>query len=246
MKIVRLAAATILLGLLALGCAREERSRIAAPGPATATKPGTRVLEARWSEGTELARAVSMASSNPLVQRAFLESGDPRLHLEPRYAIQATGVTSEGSRVRVTLLPYAREDDPRFAMLTTLIERDGRTLAQVADLIVGREPTSLEPGFEPVATGDGIVWVRGGAEYLVDDEDTGAAGAAAGAGGAAERRRFNKEAFLRCWGSQAPTLCAAGVQTCSAIAPQFPYCQALGCGAGMAVAAIYCGVRAFE
>jgi hypothetical protein len=243
MRVVRLAVVASLLALIALGCAREERRRIAAPDPSPGSDPEPGVTEARWIEGSDLARAVSAAASSPLVQQAYLEKADSRLRFESRYAIQAAGVTSDGSRVRVTVLPYSLEEDPRYATVTALIERDGSTLAQVSELIVGREPTSLEEGYSRTESAGGPVWIRDGAEYLVD-----AAGApgADGASPAAERRRFDRGAFTRCFATQGPALCSAGVQTCTSVAPQFPYCHAVGCGAGMAVAAIYCGVKAFN
>jgi len=249
MRVARFAAVTAaaLLVLLALGCARGERRRVAGPDPpgVPAQEPG--VLEARWVEGADLARAISAAASNPLVQRAYLETGDPRLRLESRFAIQAVGLAADGSRVRATVLPYARDDDPRYASITALIERDGKTLAQVTDLIVGREPTSLEEGYEPVESVAGTVWMREGAEYALEAAGSADGAAVRGAGPAArsaQRRRFDRGAFTRCFATQGPALCSVGVETCRGIAPQFPYCQAVGCGAGMAVAAAYCAFSA--
>jgi hypothetical protein len=235
MRVFRIAAFAALLAVVALGCAREERGRVAGPDPPGVPSAEPKVIEAQWIEGTDLARAVSAAASNPLVQRAFLGTGDPRLRLESRYAIQAVGTTADGARVRVTVLPYSREDDPRYASITALIERDGRTLAQVTDLITGREPTSLEEGYELVESVAGTVWIRESAEYLVD-----------AAARSAERRRFDRGAFTRCFATQGPALCSVGVETCRGVAPQFPYCQAVGCGAGMAAAAVYCGYTAFK
>lgn len=243
MRTVRIAAVAALLALSAPGCERGERGRVAGPDPPPGAGPEARIVEAHWVQGADLVRAVSAAASNPLVQRALLEAVDPRLRLEPRYAVQALGATADGARVRVTVLPYARDDDPRYASFTTLIERDGRTLAQVSELIEGREPTTLEEGFSPVESTGGIVWMREVAEYLVDAAEVPGAGAIAGV---AQRRRFDRGAFTRCWASQGPALCTVGVETCRGIAPQFPYCQAVGCGAGMAVAAVYCAAKSFS
>lgn len=238
MRVIRFAASVILLSLVLAGCGREERRRVAAPDPSSGPKEDPNVVEAHWVQGSDLARAVSTASAHPLAQRAFREVADPRLFFVPISAVQAVGTVVGGEWVRVTILPYARDDDPSYATFITLVERDGRTLAIRWDFIEGRLPTSLETGFEPVNLCGRQGWARQLDGYVL------AAGPAPGRAG----ERFNFLKFATCFERHGPSMCAAGGVIGGTIGAGTgagaPAGVAIGCGAGAAVAAVGCAYEA--
>lgn len=238
MRVVRLAASVILLSLVLLGCAREKKERVAAPDPPAGSKQDPSVLSGRWVEGPELARAVSAAASHPLAERAFRETGDPRLYFMPGLGVQAVGTIVGGGWIRVTILPYARMDDPTYATFLTLIEREGRTLVIRWDWIEGRLPTSLETGFEPVSLAGRPGWARQLEGYVL------ASGPAPGRAG----ERFQFIRFASCFERHGPGMCGAGAMIGGTIGAATGAGAmagaAVGCGAGAAVAAVGCGYEA--
>ena len=196
MRAVRFAASVVLLSLVLLGCAREEKKRVAAPDPSAGSKEDPNVLSARWVEGSDLAGGIATAASHPLAQRAFRETADPRLYFVPISAVQAVGTVVGGEWIRVTILPYARDDDRSFATFLTLIERGERTLLIRWDFIEGRLPTSLETGFEPVDLCGRKGWARQLDGYVL------ASGPAPGRAG----ERFNFIRFATCFERHGPGL----------------------------------------
>ncbi|HEY7728717.1 MAG TPA: hypothetical protein VID50_09700 [Candidatus Eisenbacteria bacterium] len=239
MRVVRSVVSVLLLALILVGCAREERKRVAAPDPTAGSKQEPRVADAHWVEGPDLARAVSLASSHPLVERAFAAAADPRLFFVPSSAVQAAGAVPGGEHVRVTILPYASREDPTFATYITLVERTGRALAIRWDFIEGRLPTPLETGFEPVDLSGRKGWVRQHEGYIL----------ATGRSPLGAPERFNFPVFARCVEQHAPPLCAAGAAVGGTIGgesgpPGAVAGGAIGCGVGAAIAVIGCGFEA--
>lgn len=239
MTAVRIAASILLLSLTLLGCSRDTPRRVAAPGPPPDAPAGTDRIEARWLEGSDLARAVSLASAHPLVRRSLVAAADPRLVFLPGSAVQALGTVPGGERMRVTILPYAVTGDSTFATYVTLIERSGRAVAIRWDWIEGRFPTSLETGFLPVDLSGRQGWARQREGYVL----------AAGRGREEVTERLNLRVFAKCLGQDAPPMCAAG----AAIGRQIGGTDgpggavmgaAIGCGVGAAVAALGCAFQA--
>ena len=230
MKVLRCAAFFMPLAIaLAAGCSRKESSRVLSPDPA----PGPEVLEAHWvTDRAALATAIRQASANPGVVRSLREAPNPRLTRLDQYAICAEGTVNDGSHVQVTVLPHIADLDSTHAVFVTLIERDGRQVAEVSEIILGRDPTSLETGFVPMQIGDRIGWFRGDEAYAV------------GSGGvaklASQRRKYDK--FIQCMLSNANNGCSTGASIAAVIAPEVPYSRAIGCGIGVAVIAIGCGL----
>ncbi len=228
MKSIRVLVVLAAAALAAGACSREGNRRVAAP---EAPRDPSGGIEAHWVEGADLARAVSLASGSPLVARALISVSEPGLRFERAYAIRATGATAGGLRCGVTLLPYAHADDPTIATFIALMDRAGAPAVQAFDLIVGREPTWLEAGFATVdLPGGGRGWIR---------ERDDATGTAAGAGNAAPER-LNARRWATCFFGLAPGWCDAGARIAKEVAPMVPWATAVGCGVGVAAAAIAC------
>jgi len=230
MKLLRYAAFVMPLAIaVSAGCSRKESSRVLSPEPA----PASEVEEAHWvTDRTALSAAIGEASANPGVVRAMREAPNPRLTRVDRYAIRAEGTVNDGTHVQITVLPHIADFDSTHAVFVTLIERDGRQVAEVSELILGRDPTSLETGFVPMQVGDRIGWFRGDEAYLV------------GSGGvaklASQRRVYDK--FIQCLLDNANNGCSTGASIGAVIAPEVPYSRAIGCGIGVAIVAIGCGL----
>jgi len=232
MKLFRYAAFVMPLAIaLSAGCSRKESSRVMSPEPAPG--PGPEILEAHWvTDRAALSTAIRLASANPGVVRALGEAPDPRLTRVDRFAIRAEGLVNDGSRVAITVLPHIADLDSTHAVFVTLIERDGRQVAEVSELILGRDPTSLEPGFAPMQVGDRIGWFRGDEAYLV------------GSGGVAKlaSTKLKYDKFVQCLLNNSNNGCSTGASIAAVIAPEVPYSRAIGCGIGVAVVAIGCGL----
>jgi hypothetical protein len=228
MKVVRLVSLALPLVLAASGCDHKQ-TRVAdveAPRP-------PEVLEAHWVQGPELDRAVQDAAATPLVKRAIAENVDPRLTPMWNRAVRSEGRLLDGRLVSVTILPYMVDQDPTHARFISYID-DGMTpYAEPSDLIAGREPTSLEAGFVPVDLGGRIGYVKVGAPYKL------APGGAILRGDA----RINWSKFIKCFFDTAPGYCASGAGLAEGIAPGIPAARAIGCGAGMALAAVGCALQ---
>jgi hypothetical protein len=237
MKAAHVVAVISIIGLAAAGCSRQAEKRVATATPPEGPQDALRVVEARWAGGAELSRAVWLASNDPLVARTISAVADPRLRLERAYAIRAAGVTASGLRCAVTLLPYGRAEDPTWATFAALMERGAARSVQSFDLIVGREPTVLEPGFSAVELATGRRgWIREHGALAPDGQG--------GPNPAPER--FNLTRWGSCFFALAPGWCDAGSKIAQEAAPGVPWAGAVGCGAGVAAAAVACVAGANE
>ena len=227
MKVLRCIAVVLPIVMVAAGCGRKESTRVVAPPPSQEIQ----VVEAHWVfERNALAGAIELAASSPLVRRAIVESPSPRLTPVYGYAVRVEGTVSGGVPVGATILPYIVDGDSTHAVFISLLERDGKQQAEASELILGREPTSLETGFTPMRIGDRIGWVKGGNSYV------------AGADGlprmASEKFKWMK--FVQCLLGGASAACSTGAEIGRAIAPGVPYSSAVGCGVGVALLAAGC------
>ena len=227
MKTVRFAAFVLPLAMLVMGCERHQGSSVTDPAPA---RSAPEVIEARWVWDKGLNDALQSAAVSPLVQKAIAESPFPGATPAWSKAVRAEGRVAGGRKVGVTILPYAVENDPTHAFFVSLNERDGEQIAEPAELIVGRRPTSAETGFEPVWQGNRYVYVKTGNPYAV------------GPSGAyrlsPERVKWAK--FFQCFAQRAPQYCGSGAAIGTEIAPTYPYAAAIGCGVGVAIAGLEC------
>ncbi len=232
MKLVRCFAIIPLLVLAVTGCERSRSTRVVDPPP----EQQPAVVEAHWvTEKEGLASAVRLAAASPLVRRAFITSPHPRLTPMHRVAVRAVATLDDGSGVGVTILPYMVDEDSTHAAFISLIDSKGTQVAEFAELIFGREPTSLETGFHSVLIENQIAWVKSGDSFL----------ATVAADGSfllsPERRNWVK--FAQCFFERAPAACSAGADIAGTVAPNVPYARAVGCAAGTAIAAGACAVQ---
>jgi hypothetical protein len=231
MKLVRCISSVLSVAIAATGagCSHKESTRVMDPGRASAPE----ILEAHLvTDRAALQSAVGLATTSPVVTRALREAPNPRLNRFYQYALRAEGKMSDGSRVGVTVLPHIVDFDSTHAVFVTLLERDGRQIADVSELIIGREPTSLEPGFHPIPIGDRVGWIRGDESYLAGIDGTVKL--------SPQKRSWQK--FVECLLDNAQSGCAAGGGLGGAIAPEVPYSRAIGCAIGVALVAIGCGM----
>ena len=239
MKVVGCVLAGSLL-LLAAGCSREQpERRIAAPNPPP--DPGDRqIVEAHWVDQNETLRdAARSAAASPLVQRAIAGVPvDPRTGVDAEHTIRAIGTASDGSRFRVTLLPYTIRGDATRAAIVAWMERDGRQIAQVSEMISGRIPGPSEGDFELSVIGGHRLWFRDRGTYSLSAD---------GGIHRAPQRTISKE-FMRCWLERAVNICLGAANGCMQNAPsgQVPICVAIGCAVGAAVAAGECAFGWFH
>lgn len=227
MNVLRCIAIVLLLAMAAAGCGRKESTRVVAPPPSQETQ----VVEAHWVfERSALRRAIELAASSPLVRRAVVETPSPRLTPVTGYAVRVEGTVSGGVQVGATILPYIVDGDSTHAVFISLLERDGKQQAEASELILGREPTSLETGFTPMRIGDRIGFIKGGNSYI------------AGADGrprlAPEKFKWSK--FVSCFLGGAGQGCSTGADIGRTVAPGAPYAAAIGCAVGVALVAAGC------
>jgi hypothetical protein len=233
MKVLRCIAIVLPIVMVAAGCGRKESTRVVAP-PTSTEDP--QILEAHWvTERGALSGAVQLAASSPLVQRAVVGSGNVRLTPVFRYAVRAEGTEKGGVRIGATVLPYILDSDSTHAVFISLLERDGKQLAEAQELILGREPTALETGFTPLRLGDRIGWLRNGSTYALDVDGR----------PRLSPEKFNWPKFITCFLGGAEDACNAGSSIAQAIAPGFPYSAQIGCGVGVALHAVGCAAGAF-
>ena len=181
-----------------------------------------------------LEREVRSAAASPLVQHALVSSDHPRLTPVHHLAVRAVGRLADGSPVGVTILPYVVDGDVTHATFISLIDGGAAKVADVGELIVGREPTPLETGFLPVNLGSRIGWVKGVSAYR------------AAPGGEASRlspAKWKWAKFVQCFFEEAPGACAAGKSIGETVAPGVPRAGAIGCGIGVAGAAVGCAAE---
>lgn len=229
MKHIRCIAIVLPIAFAVLGCGRSGSTRVVDPSP----EPRPKVVEAHWiTDEDALESAVRQAAASPLVRHAIAASPSPRLTPLHRLAVRAVGTVSDGSRVGVTILPYMVDDDSTHATFVSLIDGGGIQVADVGELIAGRQPTALETGFHAVDLGGRIGWVKGVSAYSA---------AADGALHSIERRNWAK--FAECLIEGAPTACASGADIADSIAPGVPRARAIGCGVGVAVLATTCAMQ---
>ena len=219
------------LALLAGACSKREAGRIAAPDPLGAVAPA--VAEAHWVwDRDALHAAVNQAAVSPLVQSALSEA--PVAGLTPCFdlAVRVAATTGDGSSYFVTFLPYMFGNDSTHAMIVSVIEGLGVRMAEPAEVILGRDPTSLESGFTPYAWGARTIWVKSGASWVVKAGEIALA---------PERRRWRE--FFDCLATRMPAGCAAGAAIGGTIGgPAAPHAAAIGCGVGAAVGAASCAL----
>jgi len=232
MKVLRCIAIVLLLVMAAAGCGRKESTRVVAPQPPSQE---IQVVEAHWVfERDALASAIELAASSPLVRRAVVETPSPRLTPVYGYAVRAEGTVSGGVQVGATILPYIVDGDSTHAVFISLLERDGKQQAEASELILGREPTSLETGFTPLRIGDRIGWVKGGNSYV------------AGADGPRlSPQKFKWMKFATCLMGAAGQACSTGADIGRTVAPGVPYAAAVGCAVGVALVAAGCAAGSF-
>jgi hypothetical protein len=229
MKSFRLVAAALPLALLALSCARDESHRITAPDVPSRSS----VQEASWvRDPAALAGAVRAVQASPLVQAAITEVPFPDLTPMPQFAVRAVGRMSDGTLTAFTILPFVVGRDSTHALFVTLADYGGRPLVVGGELILGRAPTSLETGFEQLLVLGRVGWYRSGPTYGPD-------------GVKRAPERFRPEKFTQCFMQWADKACQAGSAAGQALAPQVPAIAAIGCGLGVAAAAIGCAASAF-
>jgi hypothetical protein len=233
MKVLRCIAIVLPIVMVAAGCGRKESTRVVAPPP---SGQDPQIVEARWvMERDALTGAIQLAASSPLVRRAIVGAGNVRLTPVFRYAVRAEGIEKGGARIGATVLPYVLDGDSTHAVFISLLERDGKQLAQASEVILGREPTALEAGFVPVRLGDRIGWVKDGSSY------------AFGADGVAQLspEKFNWVKFVTCFMGGAADACSNGSSVGQGLAPGYPYAAQIGCGVGVALLAVACAAGAF-
>jgi hypothetical protein len=232
MKLVRCIAVVLPLAVV-VGCGKEEPNPVSAPAP----PPPPEVLKAEWiTDEAALASAVRSANASPLVQRAISDVPIRDLTPMPQYALRAVGTLGDGSRVGVTILPFMVGQDPTHALFVTLIEGGEAGGVDVGELILGRSPTTLEDGFRAIMLGDRVGWYRG-----VEVGTTAPKGVPHPS---AERRNWT--GFLECMLGFSLAACKMGAEIGLVIAPVFPHSAAIGCGAGVALTAVSCGMAHLE
>ena len=228
MKVVRLVSVALPLALAAAGC-EQRQTRVAdveAPRP-------VEIVEPHWVTGPALDVAVQEAAAQPLVERVIAENIDPRLTPMWHLAVKAEGRLLDGRAVGVTILPYLVDGDSTHARFVSYIDDGMGPYAEPSDLILGRAPTFLETGFVPVDLGGRTGYVKSGATYKL------------ASGGvilrATEKTKWAK--FAECFFNTAPTYCSAGSTLAQEVAPGVPRAAAVGCGIGIAAAALSCGAQ---
>ncbi len=230
MNQVRCFAIVLPIAFAALGCAREESTRIVDPPPESRIE----VAEAHWvTDRDALAGAVQKAAASPLVRRALIGGPNPRLTPLHQLAVRAVGVLRDGATVGVTILPYMVDGDSSHATFISLIDGGAVQIADVGDLIAGREPTALETGFIPVNLGGRIGWVKGVTSYSAALDGTPRL--------SPERLKWTK--FVECLLGGAAAACESGADIADTIAPGVPRARAIGCGVGVAALAVGCAAQ---
>jgi hypothetical protein len=232
MKFVRSFLVLLPIALVVVGCERRSTGDVADRPAGPVGVEELAIVDSRWiTDRTAIEAEVARASGHPLIQRTIAESPHPRLTRYFEYSIRLEGSVSDGSSIGATVLPYMVDQDPTHAVFATLLERDGTQISEYSELIVGREPTSLETGFRQINLGGQLGWIKSSGGYL--------AAGALGAGGAGRdgwadspaRRQWTR--FIECWLSGAGQGCSVGAAIGRMIAPGFPYSAAIGCGVGV-------------
>ena len=246
MKSLAVVLAILPLALAAGACTREPAHRVVAPEPASSST----IRDGSWvSDRGQVAQAASIAAAHPLVREALDATGTSRLAYAPEYSLRAVGRTVGDRSIALTILPYVTGGDPTHATFLSLLENDGEPAVSRAEIIWGRDPRSDEPGFSPFYLEGARGWIREDDLRLASATPAATAGGAPAdgapaAGAARSPERFNKQKFLTCFQDLGPQLCSQGIAISNQVAPTVPYHEAIGCGAGTAVAALSCAALA--
>ncbi|HSQ59453.1 MAG TPA: hypothetical protein VLT84_03320 [Acidobacteriota bacterium] len=227
MKTITIVAAVLPLAIAVAACAKREAANTLAPEPPGA-RDGLVIGEGAWvTDRDALSAAAASASRRPLVQAAIAEYGADRLREMPEYHVRAVGTTTTGLPVEFTLLSFMADGDETHGVFVTQGTAAGEEVTQRGELIVGRDPRPDEPGYVPLSIQGRLVWIR--------DEGSVRPGGIAGA-----PEQLDKIKFLSCLIANAPGACDAGATIAATIAPGYPQARAVGCGVGVAVAALSC------
>jgi len=218
------------------GCSKQGVQRVAA----LATGPDPSLIEfqsSRWiTAESELRAATARAAKSPVMTQAVLEqASDPRLSLLQSGIMGAAGVMKNGSQVQVTLLPYQYLDDANHAVYFVMIEVNGEAHVQSFELMRNEKPGASETGFERVNDGDRGLWLREGPTYLPAQN------------GVVRRapEKFNWARFATCFVPLADRLVGGVEEGCHSMG-DFPGCVAIGTGAALLGAGLYCGFAAWN
>ncbi|MGE5176971.1 MAG: hypothetical protein ACM3JJ_11420 [Hyphomicrobiales bacterium] len=227
-------AATLLLATAGAGCLGGKK---AAPlAPPDGRTPG--VAGARWIwDRDALAEATAQAAGSPLVARALGDAGEPALPLVRACVVRADGMLEDGTGASITILPFAADGDRSRATFVSLLRVGGDAVAERSDLIAGRRPFDDEEGFEPIVVGGATIWVRTGTAY-----GTAPGGDAAGARVPASAEISKRTGFIACLVTHAGQFRDLGAKLAADDAPDIPHAAAIGGGAGLAAAALYCAL----
>lgn len=218
------------------GCSKQGVQRVA--GPATGPDPSLTEFEStRWiTAESELRAAQARAAKSPVMTRAVLDqASDPRLSLLQSGILGAAGIMKNGNQVQVTLLPYQYLDDANHAVYFVMIEVNGVAHVESFELMRHEKPAATETGFERVNDGDRGLWIREGPTYVQAQD------------GVVRRapERFNWARFGTCFVPLADRLVGAVEDGCHSMG-DFPGCVAVGTGAALLGAAVYCGFAAWN
>jgi len=224
------------LAVVTPGCSKQGVQRVAAPMPAP--DPNLREFEsARWvTAESELRAAAARAAKSPVMAQAVRDqASDPRLSLFKSGVIAASGITKNGDQVQITLFPYQYLDDANRAVYFAMIEVNGVPHVESFELMRNEKPAAAETGFERVNDGDRGLWLREGPTYL--QAQTGVVHRAP--------EKFNWTRFATCFIPLADRMVGAVEDGCHSMG-DFPGCVAVGTGAALLGAGLYCGFAAWN
>jgi|GEM_PF-2470629 len=217
------------------GCSKQGVQRVAAP--ATGLDPSTEFESSRWiTAEDELKAATARAAKSPVMAQAVVDqASDPRLSLLKSGVMAAAGITKNGDQVQVTLFPYQYLDQANRAVYFVMIEVNGAARVQSFELMRNEKPGAAEIGFERVNDGDRGLWLREGPTYLQAQS------------GVVRRapEKFNWARFATCFIPLADRLVGGVEDGCHSMG-DFPGCVAIGTGAALLGAGLYCGFAAWN
>ena len=230
-----LVAVALALAAIGSGCSKEGHQATAPkrPGPDPSI-----IRDAHWITSTEELRGLTArAGKSPLMARAVeLEAVDPDLQLHASGVVGVTASTTNGDRIRITMIPYQSQSDPEHARYFVLNELNGQARAETFDLL-RRRPRAGEEGFLPVNGATNGLWIRPGSTYAQTTSGSGAAHPAP--------ERMNWAKFSVCFVTVGDRVVGAVNAGCSAMG-DWPGCRSIGMGVGLAGAAAYCGIMAWS
>jgi hypothetical protein len=234
MNALRVSLVVLVVSGAIAGCTGKSERRLTGPARDSMADRST-VAEARWLSGDEEVRtAAARAAKSPLVERAAADvvAGQHAGFL-PSGVVAAVGTMTDGSSVRLTILPYQYAADSTHAAYVALIEVNATVQAQTFELIRHRKPDLLERGFERVNSGENGLWIREGFTYVPTSN------------GIVRRspERVNWQRFGACFVPLADRLLGEAEAACGEMG-NFPGCRIIGAGVALASAAIFCAFLA--